>query len=1581
MPEWMLGPLNPAEPPRASNFRSAAARSELVLVDQHEAQGWRVRQDDRLDNVFEQRCDWIREYGRAGQLAVDSDGLSLTYEELDAQANRLARYLRLHGVWAGDRIALLFDRPAIAYVAVLAVLKIGATCVPLDAGAPDERLAFVVTDARVRITLTQSHLRGRVGGVSSLQDVLGGEVISLDQAARLIAEMSRHRLQPAERGHHPDQLAYLAYPHGPSGWLEGVEIGHRSLCNFARVAAEIYGLRGHRFHQGRPLGSAGAVEEIWVAWAAGATLVPGPAGGSLRGRDLHAFLSAERVTVLWATPTLLTTLEEDLPDLRLLLVSGEACPQGLVARWHRRGRRFLNAYRPSGAIFTATWAEVHSGTPVTIGVPLPTYAAVILDPDEPRRALPRGTAGEIGIAGIGLSCGYPSGNDLTEEAFVEDFLGIPGNPSGRIYRTGDLGRVTDTGEIEHLGRIDRQVYVQGARVDLTEVESVLLTAPGVAGAIVTPNHSTPGPVELAGYYTLRADTPAIDEQQIRSWLRDRLPPHQVPGRLERLDAIPMTAQNVADRAGLPAPVSRGTELDQLRAENAKLLDQLYGGPEPDSDWMQRLTTPPQPATPVGEPGPDWMLRLTAPAQPATEPGTPVGDPIVRSRPVVEPPLAAPSAMPSAAGTAEIAVAQLLAEVLGVERVAVDSHFFDDLGADSMVMTKFCARLRRQPELPNVSIKDVYANPTVATLTAAFAPATSATVLASPAAPASSPVAARLAQLLAEVLDVEHVAVGSHFFDDLGADSMLMTRFCARLRKQPDLPNVSIKDVYAHPTIASLAAAHAPATPSPARVFGIASPRAPAFEVGSAPGLRPVEAARRVGTFGYLLCGLLQFAIFVGYAFLAGAAMDIAYVWISAGAGLHEVYLRSVLMGAGAFGVLCTLPIVAKWVLIGRWKPREIRAWSLGYLRFWIVKALVRANPLALLMNGTPLYNVYLWLLGAKIGRNVVILTRHVPVCTDLLSIGEGTVIRKDVFLNCYRAHDGMIQTGPVTIGSDAVIGDKSVLDIGTAMGDGAQLGHASALHTGQRVPAGQRWHGSPGEPTDVDFRLVGPAPCGILRKTYYVLMQLVKALGVFLPLAFGGLTLLLIEVPQLRVLFEPEHHAVTTARFYIDALIFSAVTFFGGLLVGLLVVWTLPRLLNVFIDPGRVYRLYGFHYSLQRTIFRLTNVKLFVYLFGDSSYIVGYLRMLGYDLGKVEQTGSNFGSVVMHETPFLSSVGTGTVIADGLSMMNTAYSGTSFRVDRATIGAHSFLGNNIPYPAQSRVGDNCLLANKVMVPIDGEVREGVGLLGSPAFEIPRSVRRDLAYDLGSREELRRGLRRKNRHNLVTLGVALLVRWGYVLGLMLLALATADMHTQFGALVVAGEIVASLLFTIAYFVLTERMGAGFRRLRPKSCSIYDPIFWRHERYWKMMLLPQIDKVLAGTPFKNVVSRLSGNRIGKQVFDNGASQTERTLVRIGDRCTFNEGSIIQPHSQEDGAFKSDHITIGAGCTLGVGALVHYGATVGDGTTIAPDSFLMKGEEVPANEHWGGNPAVFLEERPPHEAVPTGDAGRRLVTTRSG
>jgi non-ribosomal peptide synthetase-like protein len=399
--------------------------------------------------------------------------------------------------------------------------------------------------------------------------------------------------------------------------------------------------------------------------------------------------------------------------------------------------------------------------------------------------------------------------------------------------------------------------------------------------------------------------------------------------------------------------------------------------------------------------------------------------------------------------------------------------------------------------------------------------------------------------------------------------------------------------------------------------------------------------------------------------------------------------------------------------------------------------------------------------------------------------------------------------------------------------------------------------------------------------------------------------------------------------------------------------------LSLAVEPDKVYCLYGFQYGVHRFIARMTNRKFFTELFGDSSYIVHYLRWLGYNLSRVEQTGSNFGMMVKHESPYLSSVGSGTVVADGLSVINADFSNTSFRVSRASIGARNFLGNHIAYPSQGRTGDNCLLATKVMVPVDGDVRENVGLLGSPSFEIPRSVERDNRFDhLKSGDELRRGLAAKNKHNLVTMGLRLLVRWIHVSGLTLIGLAASDLYDSFGASVFALATVLILLFTVVYFVLVERAVEGLQALVPQGCSIYDRTFWRHERSWKVPSEAYF-RVFDGTPFKNVIWRLLGVRLGRRVFDDGCFLTERTFATIGDDCTLNVGSVIQCHSQEDGAFKSDRSTIGAGCTIGVGALVHYGVTMGDGAVLAPDSFLMKGEDVPPHAQWGGNPAMELRD----------------------
>src|SRR5262245_27096730 len=404
-----------------------------------------------------------------------------------------------------------------------------------------------------------------------------------------------------------------------------------------------------------------------------------------------------------------------------------------------------------------------------------------------------------------------------------------------------------------------------------------------------------------------------------------------------------------------------------------------------------------------------------------------------------------------------------------------------------------------------------------------------------------------AEVLAGVLGVDRVPVDSHFFEELGADSLVMAHFCARIRKRGDLPPISIRDVYRHPTIRSLAAALADAEPHP-----VQSPLPAA-----------TEAAAPASTLEYVVCGMLQLLSFLGYCYLAMVTAGLAYQWIAAGVDAVAIYLRLVLCGAVAFLGVCTVPILAKWVLIGRWKPGHIRLWSLAYVRFWFVKTLIRSNPCALLFVGSPLYALYLRALGAKVGPGVAIFSRRIPVCTDLLTIGAGTVIRRESFFQCYRAHAGRIEMGRVTLGRDAVIAEKTVLDIDTSMGDGAQLGHASALHSGQAIPAGERWHGSPAQRTDVDYRRVEPMPCGTLRRVSFCAGTLLLVILVYLPLVEWGPHLFIPVAPSLARLIDPSVAAgagvLTLQELVIDALELSLLLFFGAVLIGLPLVVTVPR--------------------------------------------------------------------------------------------------------------------------------------------------------------------------------------------------------------------------------------------------------------------------------------------------------------------------------------------------------------------------------------------------------------------------------------
>src|SRR5436309_4450424 len=742
------------------------------------------------------------------------------------------------------------------------------------------------------------------------------------------------------------------------------------------------------------------------------------------------------------------------------------------------------------------------------------------------------------------------------------------------------------------------------------------------------------------------------------------------------------------------------------------------------------------------------------------------------------------------------------------------------------------------------------------------------------------VEATFADVLAEVLRVERVSVDSHFFDELGADSLVMAHFCARVRKRGDLPSVSIKDVYAYPTIRSLAAALEDVAPASAKRADAGALRLPS----------------PTSTREYVLCGALQVLFYLGYSYLGVLAGIEGYQWLVAGSEGVGTYLRLVLLSGVAFLVVCAVPIAAKWLLIGRWKPQELRIWSLAYVRFAIVMTLIRSNPGVYLFVGSPLYGLFLRALGAKVGPRVVILSRHIPVCTDLLTIGAGAVIRgKSIFL-CYRAQAGRIEIGPVTLGQDVFVGEAAVLDINTSMGDEAQLGHASSLQSGQSVPAGERWHGSPAWRADVNYVRVAPAGCSKLRRAIYAALSLIGILFLSAPLLEGGLGLLFFEVSSLIEVLDPSVRssigALTVRGLLVEALAFSAVFIFGAMLVGLLVVGPIPRVLRVFIKPDTVYPLYGFHYAVHRVIARLGRLEFFPLLFGDSSYIVYFLNWFGYRLSPVVQTGSNFGCEVTTSNPFLTRIGSGTMIADGLNMINDEISSSSFRVSQETIGPNNFFGNIVTYPSGGRTGDNCLLAIKVMIPLDGEIREGVGLMGSPPFEIPRSVERDRRFDhLRTGEALRRGLAAKNRFNLRSIGIFLSTRWlGFFL-IVLIDLAALELFSDlFAHAIMAALFALSVVVAAIYYALVERCFETLGPPPPAICSIYDPGFWSVERVWKLHPISFLDH-FDGTPFKSVLWRLIGVRFGKRVFDDGVFISEPTLTVTGDECVLNTQSIVQ------------------------------------------------------------------------------------------
>ncbi len=348
----------------------------------------------------------------------------------------------------------------------------------------------------------------------------------------------------------PQDLCYIIYTSGTTGRPKGVQIEHRSIAHLVAAEQGLFHIAASdRVFQGFSIAFDASLEEIWLAFAAAATLVVGTQEMLHAGPALAGLLERSGVTVLSCVPTLLAIMDRGVATLRLLILGGEVCPPELVKRWWRPGLRVFNTYGPTEVTVIATCVELLPDKPVTIGCPLPGYEAIILD--QGLKLAGRGEAGELCLAGVGVARGYVGKPELTAEKFFT--CSFSGLSAMRFYRTGDRARWTGAGELEFLGRLDSQVKLRGFRVELSEIEDALLELNEVRSAAVTVFETAPGIQQLAAYI-VPCTAATFDSQQASAYLKRRLPAYMVPMVFEILPDLPTFPSGKINRRALPVPL-------------------------------------------------------------------------------------------------------------------------------------------------------------------------------------------------------------------------------------------------------------------------------------------------------------------------------------------------------------------------------------------------------------------------------------------------------------------------------------------------------------------------------------------------------------------------------------------------------------------------------------------------------------------------------------------------------------------------------------------------------------------------------------------------------------------------------------------------------------------------------------------------------------------------------------------------------------------------------------------------------------------------------------------------------------------
>lgn len=495
-------------------------------------------------------------------IAVVCKDRRLTYRQLNEHANKVAHGLRSLGVGPETLVAICVERSLEMAIGLLAILKAGGAYVPIDPSYPGDRLSVILSEARPAVLLTQRRLMFRFSEPPV-------PVVFLDRERCSAKAELKNNLAVRVT---PDNLAYAIFTSGSTGKPKGVLIAHRSLVNHGTAMACYYNLRSEdRVLQFAALSFDVAAEEIFPTWLSGAAVVLWPvSSGAAPVRSFLDFVEEQEITILnlpapyWQEWCFELERLRFPSTVRLVVVGSDKVSAENLSLWKKYVRqpvRWCNAYGPTEATITATVYEpgVNSQRSrtncVPIGRPIANTETYVLD--ENLNLVPVGIPGELHIGGVGLARGYLNDQLLTEEKFIPNPFS---NQKGELlYKTGDLARYLPDGNLEFLGRVDDQVKIRGYRIEIGDIETTLREYPRVRNAVVMSREDEPGAKKLAAYLVFDHDSrPSQDE--LKKFLRARLPDYMVPAAFVLLKRLPLTPGGKVDRRQLPPPTITQGEL-------------------------------------------------------------------------------------------------------------------------------------------------------------------------------------------------------------------------------------------------------------------------------------------------------------------------------------------------------------------------------------------------------------------------------------------------------------------------------------------------------------------------------------------------------------------------------------------------------------------------------------------------------------------------------------------------------------------------------------------------------------------------------------------------------------------------------------------------------------------------------------------------------------------------------------------------------------------------------------------------------------------------------------------------------------